>query len=620
VRRLVPLALVVLLIAALGACGGSTTTPPEPELALTGVTPTVALPGATVVLQGTGFEAGQAVTFDGVAATVTAATATTITVVVPEGFGYPTIAVEDVAKERLLFVGTAFSGDQNLDAVQAALDALPEDAALRLPAGTYAAPGTSLDLDNRKLYGAGTGTVLDTPDGLYLFARSANLTVLQDLSVIGGGFFYVNRGRIPTLSLAPEDTHGGVLLQDVDLTVSDFEPADDYLHVRIRDAVVDANRLYADGDGSVIDIEGSTFVLGTDWYVDTYGGLSVRDTSIETGTEIYVYMDYVLGITFERATLTAGTSVYLYSYDPVVPTELALLDSDVMAGSYVYLGSSGAPMVIDGSTITAVDYVEIDADDYGAHLTLTDATVTAGTSVELGDGYSGMTVTRSTVAAGTSLYADGYGPVVFVDSTLTAQTDYVYIYTDYSDSILLLDSSATAATYVELYGYGPVTVVGGSLEAGTYVQLFSSSAGEITVRDTTSIAAGTYVGLYDGGYSYAGNNGTFTFEGNASTTAGDYFEIDAWYSDLVVRGNGPIEAADVQLYGQYSHVTLADNARIESDADITVFAANSGGRLAVTNNAFVANAGTGTITLETQPGELTESGNTFTGTLVTPNN
>ncbi|MFU8889824.1 MAG: IPT/TIG domain-containing protein [Trueperaceae bacterium] len=622
-RRFLPFLLASVVLGALAACGEVTTPTPDPtpDLTLTGVSPTVALPGANVVLEGTGFEAGQAVTFDGIAATVTAITDTTMTVTVPATYGYPTIAVEDVSEEKLLFVGTAYAGEQNLDAVQAALDALPENAALRLPAGTYAAPGTSLDLDNRKLFGAGPTTIIDVPDGLDLYARSTHLTVLQDLSVIGGGDVYVNRGRVSTAALSPVDTYGGVLFQDVDLTIGTFELDDDYLRVRISGATIDAAYVGAYGYSSMIDIEDSTFDVNGAFYVDTYGGLAVRDTTITTVDEIYVYIDYVLGITFERTTLDAGTYFEVYSYGPVVVTELAFRDSAVTAASYLYVGSSGAPMVVENTTFVADDYIDIDSDDYGASITLTGASLTAGTSVDLGGSYAGMTVTGSTVTAYTYLDVDGYGPLVFVDSTLSSATDWIYIYTDYSDAMLFLDSSATAATYVEFYGYGPITVAGGSLEAGTYIQLFSRYAGEITVRDTTEITAGTFFRCYDDNNSYAGNNGIFTFEGNAATTVGGMFELNSWYSDVVVRENGPIEAVgEVFLHGPYSHVTVADNDRIESDADITLYAAGSGGRLAATNNVFVANAGAGTITLETQPGELTRSGNTFTGTLATPGN
>lgn len=619
VRRFFPFLLLSLVIAMLAACGD--TLPPDPDLALTGVTPAVALPGASVTLQGTGFEAGQAVTFDGVAVTVTNVTATSITVTVPDTYGYPTIAVEDVAEDELLFVGTVYAGAQNLDAVQAALDDLPENGALRLPAGAYATPGTSLDLDNRKLYGAGPTTVLDAPDGLDLYARSANATVVQDLSVTGGGDVYVNRGRIPTASLPPAGTYGRVVFQDVDLTVGAFAADDDYLHVRIAGATIDAASFDAGAYSSVIEIENATLTLTGDFYADHYGGLTVRDTAIEAGGQIYVYVDYVIGITFERSTLDAGTSVYVYSYDPVVTTELAFRDTEVVAGSYVYIGSSGAPMVFEDVTITAADYVDIDADDYGATVTMTDTTVDAGSSIDLGDGYAGIFVARSSLRAATYIDVDAYGPVSFVDSTLDADTEYVYVDSDYSDLISFVGSTAAAGTYVEFYAYGPVSVVGGSLDAGGYIQLTSSYAGEIAVRDTTSIAAGAYFGFYDSGNAYAGNNGTFVFENNAATALGTYFELSSAYSDVVVRGNGPIEAAGiVNLIGSFSHVTAADNERIQSGGDITLFSANPGGRIVATDNTFVANAGVGTITLETQAGELTQSGNVFTGTLATPNN
>lgn len=629
-HRLASLALVALLLAALAACGGPNPLPdpdpdPTPALTLTGVVPATALPGANVVLQGTGFEAGQAVTFDGVAATVTNVTATAITVTVPATYGYPVIAVEDVAKEKLLFVGTDYAGDANLDALQAALDLLPENAALRLPAGIYATPGTSLDLDNRKLYGAGAATVLEVTDRLLLVAQGRNVTVLEDLKVDGGGTGYarVERGRLVTAEFAFDlPSHSGmVVLASIALETDYFESYDDFLAIVFRDAEVTVDQIDTEGQDVHVLIERSDFIVADYVDFDHDGSLYVFDSTFEVTTSFDVYIDHISGLTFERSTIDAGTYIDIFAYESVSPFVFSIHDSTLTAGTYIDLESDDASLDIVGSTLTAGSYVSIDGDDYGVRVHIEDSMLTAGSYVNVyADG--GAVIVGSTLdGAIDQVYIDVYGVLQIASSTLRSAGDSVGLWQDYGHTVLE-DVTIEAATYVDMFSYGPITVVGGSLEAGTYVQLYSSYAGEITVRDTTAITAGTFFGFYDGSSSYAGNNGIFTFEGNAATSVGDFFELFSWYADLVVRGNGPIEAGGIlNVYGVYGgHVTVADNGHIEAGGDIWLYAAGSGGRLAATNNTFVANAGAGTIILETQPGELTQSGNTFTGTLATPGN
>lgn len=572
-----------------------------------------------MALQGTGFTADLAVSFDGVPATIVSATATELTVVVPETYGYPVIAVDEVSAERLLFVGSAYAGASTIDGIQEALDALPENAALRLAAGTFGAPGTSLDLDNRKLYGAGSATVLDLPDTLDLYARSTHVTVLQDLAVSGEPDVYVNRGRLSTASVAPIVPSGTVVFQDVDLTLGAFEIDDDYLHVIIHDATVDATYLYADGYGSRIDIAGSSFTLSDYWDVDTYGALSMRGTTIVAGGDVDVDIDYVDGITFDDVTVEAGGRIYVYLYDAVGSTGLSLSDTQLTAGSSIYIGSSSNPIFVEGSSLTAATYVEIDADDYGAVIDLIDTTVTAGTYALIGDGYAGVNVQGSDVTAGTYVYLYAYGNLSVVESTLTAQTDYIYGSSDYSDALLIRDSDLDAATYVEFSVYGPVLVEGGTVTAGTAFDITSWYAGDITLRGVEAITADTMY-IHDGGSSYAGNNGVVTLADNGPITITDVMSLNLFYSDLVVSGNGPISAGLIDWQARHAHVTIADNERVESATDVGIYAAMAGGRLSATNTLFVADGGSGTITLETLAGELTLSGNTFTGTLVTPNN
>jgi hypothetical protein len=631
-----PFVLTALLAALLAACGSPTT---PPTLALTGVAPTVALPGANVVLQGTGFEAGQAVTFDGVEATVVDQTDTTITVVVPATFGYPTIAVAEASAERLLFVGSAYAGPTTLDGVQAALDALPEHAALRLPAGTYT--GTSLDVDNRKLYGAGPTTLLQPSSGTGLYARADRVAVLADLAVEGGSV-YVRRGRLSTALLEPV-VDGAVVIHDVELDVIGIETfSADSLGLTIRDAVVTAGYLTTQSDQNVLlTIVDSAFTVTGNVDLDHYGALFVRDSSFDVVGYFDVYMDYILGMSFEGVTVTAN-GIDLYSYDAVGAMALTIRDSDFTSASYIYVGSDVAPIVVEDTTLTAVGYVEFDADSDGVAITLRRSTVTSSDYVEVYGGNYGATVIieASSIAGPTYVDIEAEGGLAIVDSTVTSTGGYVdldtygevlvqdstldaasylYVYNDYG-SVRVLDSDLAAATsYLEIGSYGPILVDGGSLTADTLLDLYSYYAGTITLRGTSSIVAGS-VEIYDGGSSYAGNNGIVTLAANASIEVAGTMLINGAYSDLVVRDNGPIVAGVVDWNASFAHALLSGNERIESAANVLVFAGNAGGRLAATDNLFVAASGAGTITLHTLAGELTQSGNTFTGTASFPNN
>jgi len=630
------LALAALLAALLAACGSPT---PPPTLALTGVTPAVALPGASVVLQGTGFEEGQSVTFDGVVATVVDQTDTTITVVVPAAFGYPTIAVAEASAERLLFVGSVYAGPTTLAGVQAALDALPEQAALRIPAGTYA--GTSLDVDNRKLYGAGPTTLLQPTGATGLYARADRVAVLADLAVEGGTVF-ARRGRLSTALLTPV-ADGTVVLHDVTLDVTGIETFDaDSLALVIRDAVVTTGYLYTQSDQNLLlTIEGATFTVTDYVELDHYGALFVSDSSFDVVNGFDVYIDYILGMSFEGVTIAANW-IDIYAYDAVGPMTFTIRDSTFTSASYIYVGSDVAPILVEESTLTAATYVEVEADDdavtitlrgstvtgadyvyidgssYGNTVTLEDSTLVGANYVEI-DADGGMAIVDSTVTS-TAGYVDldTYGEVLVRASTIEAET-YVYLYNDYG-SIRILESTLLASTdYLDIDSYGPILVEGGSLTAGGNLTLESYYAGTITLRGTTSIAAGSMT-IYDGGNVYAGNNGIVTLADNASIAVTGTMYLNGTYSDLIVRDNGPISAGIVDWYASDAHVLLSGNERIESAGNVLVFAGNAGGRLAATGNLFVAAGGAGTITLHTLAGELTQSGNTFTGTASFPNN
>lgn len=543
--RLAPLAALALLLA-LAACGG---TPPV-SLALTGVSPSTALPGDTVTLQGTGFRAGQTVAFDDVPATVTATTATTITAVVPAAYGYPRITVAETgddgtALEGQLFVGADYAGPTTLAGVQAALDGLPLGGALRLAAGTYAAPGTDLDLDNRQLHGAGSTTVLEVPGTLLLWAQDPHAAVLADLRV-NGNVARIVRGRVTTADADP-GVSGRVLLDGVRLDLTAFViDTPSFQAITVRDATL------AVDDLNVVALGGSLTIEGSDLTVANLASLTGQ------GTDVVLRASTLTATTIQVGTAPLG--------------DLELDDVELTAAVAVQLQVQGGDLRVRDTRIEA-----------------------AADAVAL-FGYGTVAMSGSTLRASTTVTVQGlFGGLTVHDTTVES-----------------------LANDVTLVGYGPVVVDGGRLEAAGTVVLVSQSTGDLTLRGTAAIAA-TNVAVITGA-GFGGNNGTVRVEDNADVATTGSFTINAPAADLIVTGNGPIVAGTVAWLAPTGHVTLRDNERVESLGDVVIVADQPGGRLTATGNAFVANAGAGTVFLVTQAGELTLADNTYDGTLQTPNN
>lgn len=541
-KRLAPLLLAWIGLGLLAACGG----PPPVPLTLTGVSPAVALPGATVTLQGTGFRPGQVVTFDGASATVVSVASEAITVVVPSTYGYPRVEVDDVGLDGALFVGTAYAGAPTIEGVQAALDALPPGAALRLGAGTYATPGTDLDLDNRMLFGAGATTVLEVPGMLRVFAQDPHAAVLSTVRV-EGGVVRIVRGRIATADAADPGVSGRVLLEGVSVDVAGmYVDVPTFQVITVRNATIVADDLALTPYGGTLTLEDSDVSVTNDAIVQPIGGdLTLRGTAL------------------------AAANVLLST---VPQGDLLLEDADVTATGTVQLNAQGGSMALRGTRLAAA-----------AELVLVSFGSVEATDSEL----RGTTVTVQGLFGGAS----------FGDTSFESL----------ADNIVLL-------------AYGPVVVEGGRFDAATTLVLISQIAGDVTLRGTEAIDTGADLVIQDGGASFGGNNGTIRVEGNADIAVTGTFAVVPAYADLEVSGNGPTVANLVTWTLPRSHVTLRDNERIESLTDIVVVADQPGGRLTATGNAFVANAGAGTITLATQAGELTLAGNTYAGTLQTPNN
>jgi hypothetical protein len=696
-RRL-PTTLVLVAVAAgllLAACGSPIT---PATLALTGVTPQVALPGDTVTLSGSAFAAGQAVTFDGVPVTVAsvAADGASMAVVVPDTAGYPVIAVEDVALEDALFVGHAYAGPVTLEGIQAALDPLPAGAALRVGAGAYT--GTELVLDNRSVYGVGPSTILQPTTGLLVLARSQNTAVLADLRVEGGDLI-VSRGRLTTAVTEPPAGFATVLLADLELDLGALRtPGADFIEVILRDSVVDAANVDGIASHGQLRIERSTVGSGSTIVAQNLHGITVVDAQLTAaagqlvlygGDRVEVTRSGLVGpdgvtlgsqvgpLALDEVTVAADGPIQLQAAggldlrdadltsvtDAVVIVAndgVTLSDAALSAGTTLVVLAQSGETRLDGSTLTAATDLQLVSQDAvaidGTALTttagsivlqastgldVTDATLTSGVAITAQSTFGSLTW-RSTAANAVGpmlLFTEGWSRVVastFASTTgaldvvggqqldvsgssIDVESQVTLVSTRGATSVLDTDVTTATGTAV-VQAVGAVVVEGGSVTTTTgALALVSSSAGDVTLRGSVGIAADTVL-ISAGAQSYIGNNGTVTIVGNGPISATTTLVVDTPYSDLVVADNGPIFGGTLSIIGGRSHVTLRDNERLESGTDLTVVASDPGGRITATGNTFIANAGAGTITLDTVAGQLTQSGNVFTGTTSFPNN
>ena len=585
IRSAIRHGLTALALVALVACGAPTSPDPDPELAISGIEPDLALPGQEVTVTGTGFAEGQIVAFDGTEATVVSQTATSVVVIVPDAYGYPVVSVDDVSVERLLFVGSAYAGPATLTDVQDALDGLSEGAALRIGAGTYT--GTDLVVDNRQLYGAGAGTVLEASGDVTVLARSSNLAVLAELAV-EAVTVELARGRLSTAAVESSPSAGAILLADVDADVDALiMMAGTHLDVSLQNVSATAAALVLSGPGASVAIDGGDVTAGvvqlgalTDLRIDgaalttvvgslileTTGSIEVRDSTL-TSADAIVF-DGVGDMTVEDAQLTALASI--------------VFDA---SGGAVALGRTGA---------VAADLVVV---------------AQRGISVDevVADTTAGSVVLQSVV-----------GDIVVSDSTVTPETSFVL--TSPQGSLDLRDTDVTtAANSIELQALGRITIADASLQSALDLVAESVEAGEVVVVRSLLTSVSNMV--IQGAFSpFAGANGTVHLEDNSALTAGAGFVVVGRTSDVVLVDNGPIEGDSIVVQSAAAHVTLRNNERFESATIVVVQAAGAGGRLTVVDNLFIADDGAGTIILETLAGALTESGNVFTGTTSFPSN
>jgi hypothetical protein len=573
------LALATTTILALAACGAPTPPDPDPEpdLAITAIVPAIALPGQEVTIEGTGFADGQVVAFDGVEGAVVSLTPTSVVVRVPDAYGYPLVSVDDVGAERLLFVGSAYAGPTTLAGVQSALDDLAEGAALRLGAGTYA--GTELVVDNRKLFGAGAASVLEATADVRVLARSGTVAVLAELGV-DAFTVELGRGRLATASTEPAVSAGAIVIADVDIAATALTmAAGTHLDVALQGVGASLAALQLSGPGA------SVTITGGDLTADVMQLATLADVAIDGAA-----LTTVAGALTMQASGSIGVrGSVLTSADAIVAFGLG--DVTVADTSYASLGatvfqSDGGAVALSRTDLAAQSVVGV-----------------AQRGVTFED--VGADVTSDIVIQSMA------GDVRVADASLTAQTALVLVAMQGSLQLGGTDL-ATAIGDVVLQALGAVVVTDASMQSANDIVIASPEAGEVVVEGSLLTSVGSLI-VQGSGNAYAGANGTVRLQGNASLTAGATLAIVGGASDVVIAENGPLDGDQVVVLSAEAHVTLRDNQRIESANDVIVQAPGVGGRLTAVDTLFVANDGAGTIVLETPAGELTQSGNVFTG-------
>jgi len=585
----VRLGLAVLVLAVLAACGAPTPPDPDPDpdpdLAITGIDPAVALPGQEVTIQGTGFSEGQVVSFAGIEATVVSQTPTSVVVLVPDAYGYPVVGVDDVSAERLLFVGSAYAGPTTLEGVQDALDGLAEGAALRIAAGTYG--GAELVVDNRKLFGAGSASVLEATADVRVLARSGNVAVLAELGV-DAVTVELGRGRLSTASTDPSPSAGAIVVADVAIDAAALIMAPGtHLDVTLRDVTASFTTAVLSGPGA------SVTIVGGDLTADVMTLGSLAHVGIEGAALTTVAGSLVASV---AGPIEVRGSVLTSSDDIIfdVVGNVTVEDSQLTSLATTVFQSTGGAIALSRTDVVAASLIGV------AQRAIVLRAVDADTT-------TGDVVLQSLL-----------GDVIVADSALTPEVNLVLV--SPQGALRLHDTDvATATGSTVLQATGPVVVGDASVQSTIDIVFVSAEAGEIVVTGSL-LTSGSSVIMQGSGNPYAGANGTLRLQNNTALTAGADLLVVGGSSDVVIAENGPLVGSSVVVQSAEAHVTLRANQRIESANDVLVQAAGAGGRLTAVDNLFVADDGAGTIVLETLAGQLTESGNTFTGAASFPNN
>jgi len=400
-----------------------------------------------------------------------------------------------------------------------------------------------------------------------------------------------------------------------------------------RSALVGQSGFVAYGQPGPIVLQEVTVAADGPIQLQAIGGLDVADTQLTSASDAIAIQAFG-GAALRDSTLSAGTAVTL----AVQFGETLVEGSTLAAGTDLQLVAEGSAAIGTSALSSATGAIQIVSI---TGLDVADSTLTSGAALMVQSAPGDLTW-RSTVATAEGVIAlTTAGRSLVVGGAFTSTAEGLYIYAaghltvdgttiDVAGDVTLLaeggtatilDADVTTATAgMVVNAGGAIVVEGGSVSAtaGAFA-LTSFVAGDVTLRGSGGIAADAVV-FSAGAAPFAGINGTVTIVANGPISATSSMVVQAPYSDVILADNAPIVAGALSVNGGRSHVTLRDNERLESGADLTIAAPDPGGRITATGNVFVANAGAGTITLDTVAGQLTQSGNVFTGTTSFPNN
>jgi hypothetical protein len=375
--------LVLVLIAVLAACGGPSTAPdPDPDPVVSGVSPSVAPRGASVVVSGADFGSSGTMTIGGVEADVTSWSDTEIEAVVAVGTPNAWQDVEVVTGDGSasfwgFFVGVEYAGTAaNL---QAFLDDLVPGTAVLLQAQTYdlSAAAQPLVVDNRELHGRGesqTTIVGPTATGLMLLADFDQATTLADMTVEVDSMVFFHGSLVETLGAIGPTAHAVGADRSLERGAAESVSIAAVLE-RAEAAVATASGIVpaaALGNGpaltSLVEAFGGALSLGRFRLAgvpDSVAPLAVGPAQIRlssvTLTEVaggsYYGLPFMalpaLDFSFDGVTIAAeNTALFLVSTQGY-----AFQDSDVSAGEILLLSFFGSVSITDSILVSGTDVV-----------------------------------------------------------------------------------------------------------------------------------------------------------------------------------------------------------------------------------------------------------------------
>lgn len=480
---------------------------------ITGIAPTSGptAGGNSAVISGTGFVTGSTVTFDGTAATVTAAAATSLTVIVPAGAAGPA----DV-------VVTNPDGQSDTEAALYTFIAPPMVTSLT-PASGLSTGGTSVVISGQDFQSGATVTFDGVDATSVTFVSASELVAITpghapgavDVTVanpdgqsdtVVGGFTYIAAGPAPTITqLSPNSgtTAGGTT---VVITGADFQ--------------VGATVTFGTQPAASVNYDASTQLTVTT-PPQPFGTVDVTVTNPDnqSGTLAngYTYdhpAPQLTSITPSGGPTAGGTQVTLaganflpgatFTVDGVAATNITVVNATTVTGT-VPAHTAGVVDVVltnaDGKTVTlpqAYTYVAPPAIAAvaptqgttlgGTAFTLSGQAFLPGATVTFGSAAAtNVTVVNATTITGTTpAHAAGSVDVTVTNAdgqTHTLPNAFTFVPPPVVTSIVP-NSGPTA-------GGTQVTLTGSGFRAGVTVTFRGTPAAQVTVVSSTQITAVT---------------------------------------------------------------------------------------------------------------------------------